>query len=285
MPRDRDSAPRRKRGRVPRALALAATAVLGAGSLAPFATPAAAEADEVFRIAAEVLALRDVRVPAEVAGRVVERPDDETAAVKAGEVVVTLDDVFLSALARGARAAVERAEARVEWTRLELKREKELFERGSVGQANLDKAELTLREAAANLVAAEAAAEEAEARWKRAKIRAPFDGRLVRVKPERGEYLRVGETAFRIVDDSALRVVAYVPAQRVAEIKVGQTVRVRADFERADRPPLEAKVFSVAPAAEGRARTFRVETRLKDGARRLRPGMAAELAFTPGGGD
>ncbi len=45
-----------------------------------------------FEFAAEVLAVRDVRVPAEVAGRVVQRPENETAAVKADEVVVALDD-------------------------------------------------------------------------------------------------------------------------------------------------------------------------------------------------
>jgi RND family efflux transporter MFP subunit len=240
---------------------------------------AAPDAPEVV-VAAEVLALHDVDVPAEVSGRVVARPDDETAAVDKGEVVVALDDAIARQVARAARATAERAKARAEWTAAELEREKALAEKGTSGESALDLARLNQREAEANLVAAEAAAAEAEERLARTRVAAPFAGRLVRIPPERGEYLRVGETAFRIVDDSRLRIVAYLDGAHVARLKVGQAVGVRADFDDA-APVRTARVFSIAAAAEGAARTFRVEARLDNPRGLLRPGMTARLSFVP----
>jgi len=258
------------------ALATIACAMAGTATAAPDDPAAVA-------VAAELLALRDVRVPAEVAGRVVARPENETAAVREGDVVVALDDEILKAAAESARAAAERAKAQHEWAKLEFERERGLFERGSTERAKLERAEIALREAAALAASTAATAEGAEARLARTRIRAPFDGRLVRVHPERGEYLQPGQTAFRIVDDSALRVVAYVPAQVVVRLERGQAVQVVPETAGARLPVLRAEVFSIAPAAEGRARTFRVEARvradeLKEPAkRRWRPGMTARL--------
>jgi RND family efflux transporter MFP subunit len=226
---------------------------------------------------AEVQALRDVRVPAEVAGRVVERPEKESAAVRRGEVVVTLDDTFLRAAAEAARAAVERAEARRDWTKLELERVRALLQKGSVGQSEVDRALLAAREAAAGLAVLEASAKEAETRLERTRIRAPFDGKLVRIHPEAGEYLQVGQTAFRIVDDSRLRLLFYAPAPLLDRIREGGKLKVTADRAESKLPVLEAVVFSVAPAAEGRSRTFRVEARADDASGRWRPGMTGRI--------
>lgn len=230
-----------------------------------------------FDFAAEVQAVRDVRVPAEVAGRVVERPENETAAVQADEVVVALDDVFLAAANEAAQAAADRAEAQEEWAKLEFGRISKLFERKTVGEAEFDRVRLKLLEARAQVMAARAVAHEAERRLARTKIRAPFAGKLVRIYPERGEYLQVGAPAFRIVDDTALKIVTYVSADRVDVLKVGEKVAMAPERPESSLPVLEATVFSVAAAAEGPARTIRVEARAQDASGRWRPGMTGRL--------
>jgi membrane fusion protein (multidrug efflux system) len=230
-----------------------------------------------FEFAAEVLAVRDVRVPAEVAGRVVERPENETAKVKADEVVVALDDVFLAAASQAAQAAADRAEAQQEWAVLEFGRIKKLFDRKTIGEAEFDQGTLKLREARTRVIAAKAVAHEAERRLARTRIRAPFAGKLVRIYPQRGEYLQIGAPAFRIVDDSAFKVITYVPADRIPLLKVGQKVSLAPERADSALPVLEATVFSIAPAAEGRARTIRVEARARDASGRWRPGMTGRL--------
>ncbi len=249
----------------------------------PVAQPVPAK--RALRLPAEVLARFDVNVPAEVAGKVNRRPDDDTRVVRRGEVVVTLNDRILAAVARGAEASLERAAARLEWAVLEQKRTARLHASGTIRVADRDRARIDLREAAAASRAAEAAVVEAKERLARTRIMAPFTGRLVRVVPERGEYIRAGETAFRLVDDAAVRVIAYASARVVGRLRVGQRVRVGAAFDDGSLgPAYAARLFSIAPAAEGQSRTFRVEARLKR-PKDMRPGMAGYLELWRTDGD
>ena len=241
-----------------------------------FGTGGIAGEDPAERLQAEVYALKDVRVPAEVPGRVVQRPADESASVKRGDVIVALDDVLMKTAARAAEANARRAKARRDWALAELERARTLSRTNSVGKADLDRAVLASREAEEALLAAEATADEARERLARTQIRAPFDGRLVRIPPQTGEYLGVGMTAFRIIDDSQLKVVTYVPAGWLSRLKVGDSLILRADFPGASLAPLTARVFSIAPAAEGASRTFRVEARAtREKESGWRPGMTA----------
>ena len=128
---------------------------------------------------------------------------------------------------------------------------------------------------------AEATREEMRVRLDRTRIVAPFSGDLVRVYPEQGSYLRVGERAFRIVDRSELKVVAFVPAHVVAQLKPGRDVAITASFESGAKVMRRAQLVSVAAASTGTSRTYRIEARLKDGIESLRPGMAAWIHFDP----
>lgn len=226
-------------------------------------------------VPAVVHPLRDARVAAEVGGRVVARPDDESARVEEGAPVVALDDALYKAAADAARAERDQALARRDWAVLEHERVKALHAKGAVGQAELDRAAVGAREAEAGLRVAEARAADAELRLARTKVRAPFSGKLVRVPPQLGEYLAPGQEAFRLVDDATLRIVAYAPGALLHRFAPGDEVRV--EVEDIALPPLVARVFAVAPAPEGKARTFRVEARVKDPSGRWRPGMTARI--------
>ena len=243
-------------------------------SLAFAATLASGAPDRRVEIAVEIQALRDVRVPAEVNGRVLKRPDNESAVVKAGDVIVTIDSVLLQAGVRAVRALEARAKARREWARIELERVVAL-----VGKAELDQAQVAAREAEATLLAAAAQVVEVETRLGRARIVAPFDGKLVRVYPQAGEYLRVGETAFRIIDDSSLKIIVFVRARLLPRMQPGVALRIETDIKGLKLPVLHARVFSVAAAAEGRARTFRVEARVRDKSGKWRPGMTGRIVL------
>jgi len=255
-------------------------------ALVPFlALSALAEEPDTLTVVAEVKALRDVRVPAEIAGRVLRRPDDESRVVRKGDVVVQLDDVLPKAAYERAKAAREQAVEQLKLAEIEYNRDKKLAESGSVVEARLDATRSRYRQAMAALNVTEALLRTASIRLEHTRITAPFDGRLVRVYPETGEYLQLGSTAFRVIDDSTLRVIAYVSAEAVAGITPGAAVLLTNDNEKLRLSPLPGRVFSVAPAAEGKARTFRIESRFArpagalKRARRWRAGMVGQLTF------
>jgi membrane fusion protein (multidrug efflux system) len=226
------------------------------------------------------LALRDARVPAEVSGRVVRRLEDESAAVKEGQPVVWLDDALLKAALRTAEAEVRQARAQKDWADLDLKRQKLLRDKGSVQLAEYDRAAIAVRRMGAALEAAEAREAETRTRLERTVIRAPFAGKLLRIHPQQGEYLQAGKAAFRLIDDSELRILAYVPAHLLPQLEPGGTLEVRSDLERL--PVLRPRIFSVASGAAESSRRFRVEARVKDPGRLWRPGMTARARATAG---
>lgn len=261
---------RRSRNSLPR---MGMAALVCALAAAPSGAGDGAANPEATGFSASVLALRDARVPAEVPGRVVKRLQDESASVKEGDPIVWLDDVLAKAALRTAEAERKQAQATLDWAKLELGRLQVLRDRGSIELEALDRAEVASRRAVAGVEAADARVHEVRTRLERAVIRAPFAGKLVRIHPQEGEYLRPGDTAFRLIDDSSLRIVAYVDASQLPLLRPGGSLEVRSELPRLK--PLEARIVSVAPGTATQTRRFRVEARVDKPDPAWRPGMTA----------
>ncbi len=238
------------------------------------------ESPEAMSFSASVLALRDARVPAEVPGRVVKRLQDESAALKEGDPVVWLDDVLAKAALRTAEAEQKQAQATLDWAKLELGRLQILRDRGSIELEAFDRADVASKRAVAAVEAADARVHEVRTRLERAVIRAPFTGKLVRIHPQKGEYLRPGDTAFRLIDDASLRIVAYVDASQLPSLRVGGVLELRSELPKLK--PLEARIVSVASGTAAQTRRFRVEARVNKPDPLWRPGMTAVARPRPG---
>ncbi len=261
---------RRSRNSLPR---MGMAALVCALAAAPSGAGNGAANPEATGFSASVLALRDARVPAEVPGRVVKRLQDESASVKEGDPIVWLDDVLAKAALRTAEAERKQAQATLDWTKLELGRLQILRDRGSIELEAFDRAEVASRRAVAAVEAADARVHEVRTRLERTVIRAPFAGKLVRIHPQKGEYLRPGDTAFRLIDDSSLRIVAYVDALQLPLLRPGGSLAVRSELPRLK--PLEARIVSVASGTAAQTRRFRVEARVNKPDPLWRPGMTA----------
>ena len=261
---------RRSRNSLPR---MGMAALVCALAAAPSGAGNGAANPEATGFSASVLALRDARVPAEVPGRVVKRLQDESASVKEGDPIVWLDDVLAKAALRTAEAERKQAQATLDWAKLELGRLQILRDRGSIELEAFDRAEVASRRAVAAVEAADARVHEVRTRLERTVIRAPFAGKLVRIHPQRGEYLRPGDTAFRLIDDSSLRIVAYVDASQLPLLRPGGSLAVRSELPKLK--PLEARIVSVAPGTATQTRRFRVEARVDKPDPAWRPGMTA----------
>ena len=261
---------RRSRNSLPR---MGMAALVCALAAAPSGAGNGAANPEATGFSASVLALRDARVPAEVPGRVVKRLQDESASVKEGDPIVWLDDVLAKAALRTAEAERKQAQATLDWAKLELGRLQILRDRGSIELEAFDRAEVASRRAVAAVEAADARVHEVRTRLERTVIRAPFAGKLVRIHPQKGEYLRPGDTAFRLIDDSSLRIVAYVDASQLPLLRPGGSLAVRSELPKLK--PLEARIVSVAPGTATQTRRFRVEARVDKPDPAWRPGMTA----------
>jgi membrane fusion protein (multidrug efflux system) len=128
----------------------------------------------------EAVGLLDGYVNADIRARVhgfLQTQDfKDGSAVKAGQLLFTIEPSEYAAAVTSAKAALERARVARERNRLQLERDQGLFKSGMISQQDLDNATASLADTDAQVLAASAQLQQAQLNWSYTQIRAPIDG-------------------------------------------------------------------------------------------------------------
>ncbi|MCA9726221.1 MAG: efflux RND transporter periplasmic adaptor subunit, partial [Candidatus Eisenbacteria bacterium] len=206
---------------------------------------------------------RSSNVAFPVAGVVEWLAVDEGDAVNAGAVLARLDRTPY-------RAAVDQAEARLQFLDRRLERSRALLAERAISREEMDADEAERKAAAAELT---------RHRWNldRTVIHAPFRARVAHRSVELGEVVEAGSIGFSIIDVDTLKLRVNVSARDLLAISRNDP----AILTTPDRPGLRrAATFDHEPIrADARAGTVPILLRVpnEDGA--LLPGLLAEARF------
>jgi membrane fusion protein, multidrug efflux system len=227
-----------------------------------------AEMPDTFDLPAVVEANRVVTVSAEVAGRVekiycregdpCEGPTDNAEP----KPLIALNRDLL-------QAEFERAQAVAERARKNFEKVENLWKQGAGTEQGLIDAQT-------DMIAARATSQLAKAQLKRAIILPPISGVLDQVMVEQGEYVQPGNPLVKIVDVDTVKVVAMVPEQDIAHIRIGSPAEVFTDSFQAT-PDHTGEVTYISQLADQRTRATRVEVTLKNKERELRSGRIVKV--------
>jgi membrane fusion protein (multidrug efflux system) len=255
-----------------RLAAIRFVALLAVSAAVPAAVPAAAQQGGVPVDAAEakadtvvieadavgtLLSNESVVVRPEIAGRIVVVGFEEGRPVSGGQLMFQFDDSIYA-------AELEDAQARLELARRTYNRAQELVERGAGTQTARD-------EATAALQTARAAVQLAEARLTKTTIEAPFEGIAGLRRVSVGDYVAEGQEMVNLEDIDPLKVDFAVPERFLADLELGQAVRVTADAFPGEN--FVGEVYAVNPQIDPASRSVQVRARLDNSQRRLRPGL------------
>jgi len=235
-----------------------------------------------------------------IAGLVVEIPARKGARVKKGEVLLRLDDVEQKARVQLATQTLDAARAVAEQARLEAenadrqwKRSEELARHKVVSETAFDADRTRAQTTQAAQTAAKARVEEAEASLAVARstlektvITAPFDGVVLDVTTEVGEWISPSPPGVPIppvldlIDPQALYVSAPIDEADIARLRVGFPVRLTLDAFRGRS--FEGKLTYISSFVETRQeqnRTLRVEAEFAESQlpQNLLPGLSADI--------
>jgi membrane fusion protein (multidrug efflux system) len=186
-------------------------AIEGCGKAAPAAPPAGpppqvavivAESKTIpvtYRFIGQTEPSKTVEVRSRITGFLLTRSFDEGKAIKAGDVLFTIDPRPYEADLEIARARVAQTEARVGLAEADLRRFEEAAAVNAVSKADLDKAQTELVEAraAVNLAKAERAKEELNLSY--TKVMSPVTGLIGRALKDEGAYLDAGSNSLLAV--------------------------------------------------------------------------------------
>jgi RND family efflux transporter MFP subunit len=177
-------------------------------------------------------------------------------AVKAGDVVVRLDDADLKARRQQAEAAVAAAKAVRDQAQIEFNRVQRLREQNAASQIELDRVNAQLLSAEAELARAEQQLEEARTVLSYSTVVSPIDGVVIDKLVEAGDTVTPGEVLVKLYDQKRMQLVASVRESLTSRLKVGQTIPVEIESLNLK---CHGTVSEIVPEAESASRTFQVK--------------------------
>jgi membrane fusion protein (multidrug efflux system) len=224
------------------------------------------EVDRTLPVVGTLFAKDEATIGAEVEGSVEKTLVDFGDRVKPGQELALIDTKSYEALAEQATANVAKVVATVNNADKELKRVEELGKISS--QSDRDKAVWQAEQAHAEVRAALAAEAIAKLNLERSHVRAPFDAAVAERIASAGDFKKIGEPLFRVVNDGVLKYIVQAPERYASQVKKEQLVRFTVDAFGTNE--FTGKVYLISPQVNTTTRAFAFGALVQNPERKLR---------------
>ena len=203
-----------------------------------------------------IRAVHETTIGSKLLARVVEVNLKAGQKVKAGDVLLRLDDTDLRAKLQQAKAAVASMEAVRAQAGADEKRYAALIESKAISRQDYEKAVTTLRSAEADLLRAQETVNEVQTTLDSATVRSPFDGTVIDKKVDVGDMITPGQMLVTLFDPKRMQLVASVRESLTRQLKIGQGIGVRIDGL---NKQCSGTVSEIVPEAQSASRAFQVK--------------------------
>jgi RND family efflux transporter MFP subunit len=232
-----------------------------------------------------VVARTKASVAAKIPGRLDYLGVTEGSRVRKGEIIARIESGEYEAQVLAQKAAIAQAEAQLEQARRDLERARALRDGAVNSQVEVENAGTQVKVAEAQLAAARAQLRLAEANLENTRVRAPFDGTVLRKDAEVGEIVvpssaggGLTRTAIATLADlGTLEVEVDVNEAYIAQIRNGQPSAITLDAY--PDTSFRGKVRQVVPTADRQKATVLVKVSILDRDPRILPEMGAKVVF------
>lgn len=224
-------------------------------------------------ISGTLVADREARIRAEVAGAVLQTYVDAGQRVSEGTALGRIDDAVLRDGAASAKSAVAQAALAAEQAERELKRAQSLSAAGAIADRDVESAQRANLGAQAQLADAKARLATAEKNLRSATIRAPFAGVVAEKSVSPGDIVAPGAALFTVIDPRSLRVEASVPATALGDVHVGAPVMFTVNGANRE---LVGKISRVAPMVNAQTKQVGIQATVPNSANALVAGLFVE---------
>ncbi|UUY07034.1 efflux RND transporter periplasmic adaptor subunit [Pseudomonas sp. J452] len=198
----------------------------------------------------------------ELGGRLAAVHFREGEAVKAGELLVSLDDAI-------ARAELAQAQANLDLAEKSFQRTQLLFKRGASNAQAQDEAQSQQQAARASLALA-------QARLDKTQIRAPYDGVLGLRQVSVGDYLSAGQDLVNLEVLDPLKVDFRIPQKAVSQVRLGQAIELSLDAYPGER--FKGTITALNPRLDEVGRSQAIRARVDNQDQRLKPGQFVKVS-------
>ena len=203
-----------------------------------------------------IRAVHETTVGSKLLARVVEVNLKAGQKVRAGDVLLRLDDTDLKAKLQQAKAAVASIEAVRAQAAVDEKRYSSLLKSHAVSQQEHEKAVVALRTADADLRRAHETVNEVQATLDWSVVKSPIDGVVIDKKVDVGDMVTPGQMLVTLFDPKRMQLVASVRESLAHAMQVGQGIEVQVDGL---KKQCTGTVSEIVPEAQAASRSFQVK--------------------------
>ena len=213
-------------------------------------------------ITGSVEAERRADLRAEVSAIVLDVLKENGDPVRAGDLLVRLDQTAIRDALTSAEASARAAELAYEQAERQYQRMLKMREENMVSAQQLEDAGIQRNSGQSDSEAARTQVVAARQQLERTEVRAPFDGLVSNRKVSAGDTASVGKELMQVMDPASMRFEGRVSADSIREVAAGQSVYFRVQgFDEAD---FAGTVVRVNPAANETTRQVEVLVSFED---------------------
>jgi membrane fusion protein (multidrug efflux system) len=217
---------------------------------------------------------RSATIRAEMSGAVLNTYAEAGQRVSAGQALAQLDASVLRDQALSARSAVTTAQSSYDIARRNLERNQTLEKAGAIAERDLEQARNAVLASQAQLSTAKAQLANISKQLDKASVQAPFAGVVAQRQANAGDVVTPGTALFTVVDPGSMQLEASVPAEALAQVRVGMPV----DFKVNGYPnrSFTGRITRINPTADPATRQVKIVASIPNAGNTLVGGLFAE---------
>lgn len=215
----------------------------------------------------EIHARHETALAFRIGGKIVERLVDAGAVVKAGQILARIDAADTGLQKNSAAAQLQLAED-------DLKRNRELRDKGFISQAVLDAKEASYKVAKA---------QDELARNQNAYTNLVSDhaGVVLATLAEIGQVVSAGQPIMQLAQEGEREVLVAIPESRFSNLKVGMSADVELSADGSDtQKKYSGRLRELSPAADPASRTYAARVTVTNADAQVALGMTARVRFS-----
>ena len=217
---------------------------------------------------------KSATIRAEMSGAVLQTYAEAGQRVRQGQALAQLDASVLRDQALSARSAVTTAQSSYDIAQRNLSRAQSLEKAGAIAERDLEQARNAVLATQAQLNTARAQLANVQKQVDKASVQAPFAGVVAQRQANAGDVVSPGTALFTVVDPGSMQLEAAVPAEALAQVRVGMPV----DFRVNGYPnrTFSGHIERVNPTADPVTRQVKITASIPNAGNTLVGGLFAE---------
>jgi membrane fusion protein (multidrug efflux system) len=217
---------------------------------------------------------RSATIRSEMSGAVLQTYAEAGQRVSAGQPLAQLDAAVLRDQQLSARGAVTTAQSSYDIAQRELSRNTTLEKAGAIAERDLERARNALIAAQGQLATARAQLANINKQLEKASVQAPFTGVVAQRQANAGDVVSPGTALFTVVDPGSMQLEAAVPADALAQVRVGMPVEFRVNGY--PNRSFTGRITRVNPTADPATRQVKIVASIPNAGNTLVGGLFAE---------